>query len=82
MQDRTNHSRFLALLSEILSAAMETDDMEAMLKVLANRTGKLFNTDHCFISFWDEKLRKTIPMAAYGPQSQAFFAAVRQFEIR
>ena len=81
LQERTNHSRFLSLLSEILSAAMETDDMEAMLKVLANRTGKLFNTDHCFISFWDEKLRKTIPMAAYGSQSEAFFSAVRQFEL-
>ena len=80
LEERNNHSRFLTLLNDILLAAMETDDMAAMLKVLANRTGKLFNTDHCFISFWDEKLRKTIPMAAYGQQSDAFFIAVRQFE--
>ena len=80
MEERQSHARFLTLLNDILSAAVETDDMQAMLKVLANRTGKLFNADHCFISFWDEKLRKTIPLAAYGAQSAAFFAAVHQFE--
>jgi diguanylate cyclase (GGDEF)-like protein len=80
LEERTNHSRFLTMLNDILLAAMETDDMAAMLKVLANLTGKLFNTDNCFISFWDEKLRKTIPMAADGPRSAAFFTAVQQFE--
>lgn len=80
LEERTNHSRFLTLLNEILSAALETDDMEAMLKVFANRTGKLFNTNHCFIAFWDDKFRKTIPMAAYGSRSEAFFTSVRQFE--
>ena len=80
LEERTNHSHFLTLLNEILLAAMETDDMAAMLKVLANHTGKLFNADHCFISFWDEKFRKTIPMAAYGSRSEAFFTAVRQFD--
>jgi hypothetical protein len=33
-----------------------------------------------FISFWDEKLRKTIPMASYGPRSAAFFETVQQFD--
>ena len=80
LEERTNHSRFLTLLNEILSAAMETDDMAAMLQVLANSTGKLFNTDNCSISFWDEKLRKTIPMASYGPRSAAFFDTVQQFD--
>jgi diguanylate cyclase (GGDEF)-like protein len=80
LEERTNHTRFLTLLNEILSAAMETDDMAAMLQVLANRTGKLFNTDNCSISFWDEKLRKTIPMASYGPRSAAFFETVQQFD--
>jgi diguanylate cyclase (GGDEF)-like protein len=80
LKERINHTRFLTLLNEILLAALETDDMTAMLKVLANRTGKLFNTENCFISFWDEKLRKPIPMASYGPSSAAFFDTVQQFE--
>ena len=80
LEERTNHSRFLSLLNDILSAAMETDDTAAMLAVLANRTGKLFEADNCFISFWDEKLRKTIPMAAYGPYSAAFFDTVQKFD--
>ncbi|HVM70677.1 MAG TPA: diguanylate cyclase [Anaerolineales bacterium] len=80
LEERTAHSRFLAMLNEILSAAIETDDMAVLLKMLANRTGELFGTDNCFISFWDEKLRKTIPMAAYGPRGGAYFEAVGQFE--
>jgi len=80
LEERINHTRFLTLLNEILLAALETDDMTAMLKVLANRTGKLFNTENCFISFWDEKLRRPIPMASYGPRSAAFFDTVQKFE--
>ena len=49
LEERAIHSRFLTLLNEILLAALEMDDMAAMLKVLTHRTGKLFNTDHCFI---------------------------------
>ena len=80
LEERIDHGRFLNLLNEILLAAMEPDDMAAMLQVLADRTGKLFNTDNCFISFWDEELRKTIPMASYGPRSAAFFDTVKQFK--
>jgi len=80
LEERTNHSRFLSLLSEIITAAMETDDMAAMLNVLANRTGKLFNSDNCLISFWDDKNRKTIPMAFYGPRGAAFYTTVQQFK--
>ena len=80
LEERANNARFLTLLNDILSATMETDDTAAMLAVLANRTGTLFDADNCFISFWDEKLRKTIPMAAYGPRSQEFFATVQRFD--
>ncbi len=53
--------------------------MSSMLKVLATRTGELFQTDNCYITFWDEHERRTIPMAAYGPSSQAFFDSVSKF---
>jgi diguanylate cyclase (GGDEF)-like protein len=80
MEERNSHSRFLHLLNDILLAAMETDDMSSMLKVLVTRTGELFKADHCFITFWDEKERKAIPMAAYGPSSEEFFTQAGCFE--
>jgi diguanylate cyclase (GGDEF)-like protein len=80
LEERQANARFLALLNDILGAAMETDDMQAMLKILAERTARLFSANNCFISSWDEKLRKTIPMAAHGPQSAAFILMARQFE--
>jgi len=79
-EERQNHARFLALLNDILGAAMETDDMQAMLQVLAERTGKLFNATNCLISSFDEKLQKTIPLTAHGPQRTAFFTHAGQFE--
>ncbi len=80
MEERNSHSRFLSLLNDILLAAMETDDMSSMLKVLAIRTGELFQTDNCYITFWDDKERKPIPMAAYGSASDAFFSRLTRFE--
>ena len=70
LEERTSSARFLNLLNDILLAALETDDKSSMLGVLAIRTGELFNTDTCCITFWEEKERLTIPMAAYGPASE------------
>jgi diguanylate cyclase (GGDEF)-like protein len=70
LEERTASARFLNLLNDILLAAIETDDKSSMLRVLAIRTGELFKTDNCCITFWDENERLTIPMAAYGPASE------------
>ncbi len=80
LEEHANIFCFLTLLNDILSAAMETDDMIAMLNVLANRTGELFNTDNCFIAFWNEELGKATLMASYGPHSTAFFNTVQLFD--
>ena len=78
MEERQRYSRFLAILNDILLAAMETDDMTAMLKVLAQRTGELFDADDCYITRWDEQTRKTIPEVAYGALSENY-TRVHQF---
>ncbi len=70
LEERTASASFLNLLNDILLAAMETDDKSSMLRVLTIRTGELFKTDNCCITFWEEKDRLTIPMAAYGPSSE------------
>jgi len=60
---------FLSTLNEIVQASLETNDMPAMLNILVSRMGELFVADDCFITFWDEEKKLTIPMAAYGPNS-------------
>ena len=70
LEERTTSANFLNLLNDILLAALETDDKASMMRVLAIRTGELFKTDNCCITFWQEKERLTIPMAAFGPASE------------
>jgi hypothetical protein len=65
-------NQFLSLLNDIVTAALETDDMASMLKILVSRMGELFNADECFITFWDDNNRLAIPMAAYGPNSPIY----------
>jgi len=77
LEERQNHARFLTLLNDIILAAMETDDMTTMLKVLARRTGELYNADDCYITRWEEKERKTIPVVAYGALSDNYTSVHR-----
>ena len=65
LEERTASARFLNLLNDILLAAIETDDKSSMLRVLAIRTGELFKTDNCCITFWDEKERLTIVLSEH-----------------
>jgi diguanylate cyclase (GGDEF)-like protein len=72
LEDRNTAANFLALLNDILCAALEKEDLAAMLSELVDWTGKLFSADACYITFWDEKTRKTIPMSAYGPLHEVY----------
>lgn len=76
LEQRNTRARFLKLLNDILLTTLETSDTSSMLQVLAKRIGELFNTDNCYITFWDDENRKTIPMAAYGPLGDKFFSAL------
>ncbi|HTX89688.1 MAG TPA: diguanylate cyclase [Anaerolineales bacterium] len=80
LQERQDAALFLNLLNDIMLAAMDTNDMQSMLNILAQRTGDLFKTDSCYITFWDGLERKTIPIAAYGPLSQTFFERCLDFK--
>jgi len=65
-------TRFLSLLNDIVQASLEANDMDGMLNILVSRMGELFFADDCFITFWDDEKRLTIPMAAYGPSSDMY----------
>jgi diguanylate cyclase (GGDEF)-like protein len=77
LDERRSHARFLTMLNDILHAAMLTDNMSSMLKVLAEHTGRLFDTDKCYITLWDEKRRKTTRLAASGLLKEVYTSIYR-----
>ncbi len=67
VQALEDRERFLAALNEVTYIALRTPDLRAMLQVLADRLGELFDADGCYITLWDEATQSVIPTAAYGP---------------
>ncbi len=67
VQTLGDRERFLATLNDVTYLALGTPDLRAMLQVLADRLGELFNADGCYITLWDEATQSVIPTAAYGP---------------
>ncbi len=67
-QRRAHH---LALLNDITRAAIEKEDLHAILQTLADRLSELIAADGCHITLWDEAQHKTIP-AAFGQFREMF----------
>jgi diguanylate cyclase (GGDEF)-like protein len=65
-QTRQAYTDFLELLNEITGLALEAENLEATLRILTEKIGKLFNADDCFFSLWDETKAVPLPTAAYG----------------
>jgi len=76
IEQRRAQASFLALLNDIVRASLEVNDMPGMLKILVSRMGELFVADDCFITFWDEVKKLSIPMAAYGPYSDMYQSVI------
>jgi len=43
-----------------------------MLQILTDRLGDLIGADGCYITLWDEKTQRAIPVAAYGPLRETY----------
>jgi diguanylate cyclase (GGDEF)-like protein/PAS domain S-box-containing protein len=61
-----------ALLNNITKAAIEQNDLDNMLQVLADRLGELFDADGCYLTLWNEISHRALPGAAYGPLREAY----------
>jgi diguanylate cyclase (GGDEF)-like protein/PAS domain S-box-containing protein len=62
----------LNLLQEIVFASLQSSDLTTMANTLVDRLGKLINANGCFLALWDDTLRQTIPLAAYGPYKDTY----------
>ncbi len=58
--------RSLTLLHEIIHTALQASDLQQTAQALVDRLGELIGADGCFLTLWDEKTKRTIPLAAYG----------------
>jgi diguanylate cyclase (GGDEF)-like protein len=77
--DLHQQTAFLTLLGDIISPALEAADTTSILQILVNRTGELFGASDCYITFWDEESRQTLPQVAYGALSETY-QQVHQFQ--
>lgn len=71
-QEQIEHSNFLESLNRITGTALEADNLDSILKILAEGIGKLFEADDCFFSLWDETKGTSIPVLAYGSMSDIY----------
>jgi diguanylate cyclase (GGDEF)-like protein/PAS domain S-box-containing protein len=62
----------LSLMHEIVHEALRAKDLSEMLQGVVESTGRLINTDACFIALWDETKRIGRPHAAYGPRREDY----------
>ena len=65
-QSLQEYARQQRLLNEITQAAIEQNDFETMLQMLADHLGELLEADGCYITLWDEEKQIPIPKAAFG----------------
>ncbi len=62
-QSREN-ARQIAMLNEITRAAIGAPSLIEMLEIVVNRVCEVFHTDNAYLTFWDEKNQRPIPMAS------------------
>jgi len=60
------YARQQKLLNDITRSAIETNNLDDTLDILANRLGELIHADSCYITLWDEATQTTISAAASG----------------
>jgi diguanylate cyclase (GGDEF)-like protein len=71
-QNRQAHTKFLERLNSITSRALEADSLDATLKILVERIGKLFEADDGFFAFWNSEKKLPIPIVAYGSMKDVY----------
>ncbi|MFT4798435.1 MAG: signal transduction histidine kinase/CheY-like chemotaxis protein [Candidatus Azotimanducaceae bacterium] len=61
-----NRERFLSILNDITYAALEIQDLDELMQLLADRLADIIGADGCYLTQWEEASGQTIPGAAYG----------------
>jgi PAS domain S-box-containing protein len=66
-EERREREQFLAVLNDITRAALEASGLDAMLQTLADRLGKLFAADGCYLTLVNGATQATNLIGRYSP---------------
>ncbi|HSJ88727.1 MAG TPA: GAF domain-containing protein, partial [Anaerolineales bacterium] len=65
-RERASHTKFLELLNQITSKALEANSLKATLEILTEKLALLFSADDAFFALWDAARDIAIPTTAFG----------------
>jgi diguanylate cyclase (GGDEF)-like protein len=65
-----NLARQMTLLNEITSRVISATRVEDIYQSLVDQLGKLVDADDTYFTRWNDALRQTLPVAAYGPMQE------------
>jgi len=66
------NSRYLMMLNEITTAALQSSDLHHMMQTIAEKLGSLLGADSCHITLWDATQASPIPTAAFGEKRDEY----------
>ncbi len=61
VKDLQSREKFLSILNDINTRALEVNASEDLLASIAEKLADLLHADHCYITFWDDVNKKTLP---------------------
>lgn len=61
VDDLQNREKFLSILNDINARALEVNTTEDLFAFIAEKLTELIDSDHCYITLWDEANKKTLP---------------------
>lgn len=61
VDDLQNREKFLSILNDINARALEVNATEELFAFMAEKLTELVDSDHCYITLWDDKNKKTLP---------------------
>lgn len=64
----------LNLLNDIVRESLRAQSLKEMAQNAVDRLSQLIRADGCFLTLWDETIKKTSPLAAYGPYKDTYLS--------
>jgi diguanylate cyclase (GGDEF)-like protein/PAS domain S-box-containing protein len=71
-EDFHRRQHYLEHLNAITQAALQINEFNQLLQLLADRMGQMMGADGCYITLWDAKAQRVVPAAAYGPMREDY----------
>jgi len=68
----SSREHYLALLNNITTSIITSQDMDILVKQLVNRFKELLRADDCYMTRWDDEIKKVFPLGATAQMGQPY----------